>query len=179
MALPVIVAGAARGLAAAGRGLAKGARGAGRRVGEAARRRPSIAAPPTKAEEEAPEDEATRKTSALLSTEGLTWLPMAILLDIFGIICLILNIFFGAGEILSWISDGIGIIFINGWMLFRSGKVVETPSRTKGGLFRFDFLRKLFRGKYKRFLTPILGEVAPFVGALPFWSLAVYFELTD
>lgn len=175
MALPAIAAGAARGLAAAGRGLAKGARGVGRRIGKVARKRPSLAAPPTKAEEEVPEDEAARKISALTRPEVIMLL-IAILLDIFGIICLILDIFFGVGEIPSWISDGVGIVFISGWMWFRSGRV-EVPERVKKGAERG--LRKLFRGKWKKFLTPILGEVAPLVGAFPFWSLAVYYELTS
>jgi hypothetical protein len=112
------------------------------------------------------------KTSALISPEGVAMMFVAGILDIIGVICLILDIFFGIGEIPSWISDGIGIIFISGWMFLRSGRV-EAPERAQRGL------RKLFRGKWKRFLTPIIGEVTPFVGALPFWTLSVYFELTS
>ena len=155
MALPAIVAGAAKALSAAGKGLkasrlAKGAKflPKGKRT-----------------------QEQEREAPGLLSTGGIAILPIAIILDITGMIllCVGLDDFF--------LTDIIGIIFIGGWLWLRTGKVAETPR--KGGLFKMDFLRKLFRGKYKRFLTPILGEIFPYVGALPFWTLAVYFELTD
>lgn len=103
-------------------------------------------------------------------------LILAIILDIIGVICFILDIFFAIGEIPSWISDAIGTVFIGSWLFFQSGKVV-VPERIKKG--PESLIRKLFRGKYKRFLTPILGEVTPFVGVFPFWTLAVYFELTS
>ena len=115
------------------------------------------------------------KTSALLGP-GIVMLILAIILDIIGVICFVLNIFFVIGEIPSLISDIIGMIFIGGWMFFRSGKV-GIPERAKKR--PENLIRKLFRGKYKKFLTPVVGEVAPFVGALPFWTLSVYFELTS
>jgi hypothetical protein len=182
MALPAIAAGAAKGLAAARKGMAavKGVRKAGKlgkageKIGKAAMRGPSPGAPTPEAEEKAP-DEATNKFSAFTRPEVIMFI-VAILLDIFGVICLILDIFFGVGEIPSWFSDGAGIIFIGGWMWFRSGRM-EVPERAKQRAEKG--LRKLFRGKYKKFFTPILGEVAPLVGAFPFWSLAVYYELTS
>ncbi len=179
MALPVIAAGAAKGLAAAGRGVkaAKGVQKAGeigKRVGRAVQKRPLPGAPTPGTEEKAP-DEATNKFSAL-TRPGVIMLIIAIFIDIFGVICLLLDIFFGVGEIPSWISDGAGIVFIGGWIWFRSGRV-EVPERAKQRTEKG--LKKLFRGKYKKFLTPILGEVAPFVGAFPFWSLAAYYELTS
>jgi len=174
MALPAVAAGVAKGLKTTGKGLKK----VGKRVGKETRKRPPDRRSPQAApvREEAPEDEATRKFSALVSPEGVAMISIAGILDLVGVICLVLNIFFGVGEILSWISDGVGIIFISGWMLFRSRRV-EVPERVKRRTERG--LRKLFRGKWKKFLTPILGEVAPLVGAFPFWSLAVYYELTS
>ncbi|MCK4473976.1 hypothetical protein KAU40_01795 [Candidatus Parcubacteria bacterium] len=156
MALPAIVAGAAKALSAAGKGLkasrlAKGAKflPKGKRT-----------------------QEQEREAPGLLSTEGIAILPIAIILDITGMIllCVGLDDFF--------LTDIIGIIFIGGWLWLRTGKITETPKR-KRGLFKMDFLRKLFRGKYKRFLTPFIGEVIFYLGAFPFWSLAVYFELTE
>lgn len=148
MALPAIIAGAAKALSTAGKGLkglklAKGLKS----------------------------QEQEKEPTGLLSTAGVIILPLAIILDITGaiLLCVGLDDFF--------LTDIIGIIFIGGWLWFRSGKVVETPKR--GGLFKMDFLRKLFRGKYKRFLTPFIGEIIFYLGALPFWTLAVYFELTE
>lgn len=158
MALPAIAAGAAKALKGIGTGIGRGI--------SKGFKKPALT-PPTPSEEAPEEAEASP-----LTRPGVIMLFIAILLDLFGIICLILDIFFGLGEIPSWISDGIGIIFISGWMFLKSGKI-EAPERTQRGL------RKLFRGKWKKFLTPIIGEVAPFVGALPFWSLTVYYELTS
>ena len=129
---------------------------------------------------ETPEDVGTKKFTAIISPEGVAMLSLAGILDIIGIICCIFDIFFGVGEIPSWISDGVGIIFISSWMWFRSGRVVipeRAKERADRGLTRV--LRKLFRGKFKKFLTPIIGEVAPVVGVLPFWTLCVYYELTS
>ncbi len=158
MALPAIAAGAAKALKGVEAGMGK----IGKGIGQELKKRPT--ALPTPAAEE--EDR-----SALTRPEVI-FLVIAILLDLFGIVCFLLDIFFGIGEIPSWISDGVGIVFIDGWMLLRSGRI-ETPERAQKGL------RKLFRGKWKKFLTPIIGEVTPFVGVLPFWSLSVYFELTS
>ena len=110
--------------------------------------------------------------SGLLSVEGVIMLPLAIILDITGpiLLCVGLDDFF--------LTDIIGIIFIGGWLWFKRGKTAEIPKR-KTGFFRMDFLRKLFKGKYKRFLTPFIGEVVFYLGAFPFWTLSVYFELTD
>jgi len=126
--------------------------------------------------EEIPEDVGTKKFTAIISPEGVAMLSLAGILDIIGVICLILDLFFGIGEIPSWISDGVGIIFIGGWMWFRSGRIT-VPERAKKRTEKY--LRKIFRGKWKKFLTPVVGEVAPIVGVLPFWTLAVYYELTS
>jgi len=158
MALPAIAAGAAKALKGAGAGMGR----IGKGIGQELKKRPTALPTPTAEEED----------RSVLTRPEVIFLLIAILLDLFGIVCLVLDIFFGVGEIPSWISDGVGIIFIGGWMFLRSGRV-EMPERAQKGL------RKLFRGKWKKFLTPIIGEVAPFVGALPFWSLAVYFELTS
>jgi len=169
MALPAIAAGATKGVQRVGK-----VEKVGEKVGRAAIKRPSPGAPAPEIKEKAP-DEATDKFSAL-TRPGVIMLIVAILIDIFGVICLLLDIFFGIGEIPSWISDGAGIVFIGGWIWFRSGRVEvseRAKQRTEKGL------KKLFRGKYKKFLTPILGEVAPLVGAFPFWSLAAYYELTS
>ncbi len=176
MPLPAIAAGAAKGL----KGVAKGVQALGKGIGKGAKKGPPPFAPPTEAaeaeREETPEEETARKSMALLRPEGIAMMSLAGILDLIGLICLILDIFFGVGEIPSWISDGVGIIFVGGWMFFRAGRV-EVPERVKRGVDKG--LRKLFRGKWKKFLTPVIGEVAPFVGALPFWTISVYFELTS
>lgn len=176
MALPVIVAGAARGLAAAGRGLAKGAQGVGRRTGEAAKKRPPIERPPVKAaevpREEAPE-EATRKTSVLLSPEGILMMSVGGMLDILSIIGAILIIAFGTGLLFSKIVYIVGLIIVGSWVFFRSGAL---PGKGK-------MRKKMVRGltKFlKRQWPKLAGKAVPVVGdCLPLWTWTVYSELTS
>jgi len=128
------------------------------------------AAPAEETEEEPEEDLAEariNKVANLLSVEGAIMLPLAILFDLISLILLIFALDdFG-------ITDIFGILLIGGWM-FSRGQTVAMPEKTKQKVEKG--LKKLFRGK-GRFLTPVIGEVIPYVGALPFWTLAVYYEL--
>lgn len=192
MALPVIVAGAARGLAAAGRGLAKGARGVGRRAGRAARRRPPAERSPVKAaevpREEAPE-ETTRKLSVLLSPEGILMLSVGGMLDILSIIGAILIIAFGAGLLFAKIVYIVGLIFVGGWAFFRSGKLpaggngINILDQLFGGFKFFDQFFKRFgiSGRFfKRHWLKLAGKSIPVIGdVLPLWTWTIYSELTN
>ncbi len=176
MPLPAIAAGAAKGLATAGRGLAKGARG----IRKVAKKRPP-AVPPTKAaeveKEETPEEEATRKISALLSPEGILMMSVGGMLDILSIIGAILIIAFGAGLLFAKIVYIVGLIFVGSWAFFRSGTL---PARgktkgligKKGGRTLMRFLRRQW--------PKLAGKAVPAVGdALPLWTWTVYSELTS
>jgi len=125
--------------------------------------------------EEEPETEETGgieigKIGNLFSPEAVIMLPLAILLDLIGVIL----ICFGLDDF--GITDIFGILLFGSWMYFRS-QTIAVPEKLKK---RAETgLRKLFRGPWKRFLTPIIGEVIPYVGVLPMWTLAVYYELTS
>ena len=139
--------------------------------------------------------------SSLFSPEGVLMLFLAVLLDLIGIICLILDAAYGIGEVLSYIPDGIGILFFGGWTLMRSlasgqtieeakEKTSETISDIKEtGDKRREAIRKrkkmLKKGVKKgakrglRFGLAALGELIPFLGALPFWTIFVFLELKN
>lgn len=142
--------------------------------------------------------------SSFLSPEGILMLFLAGILDLMGIICLILDLVFGIGEILSYIPDGIGILFFGGWIFMRSvmkgqtveeakEEVSETISDVKeAGEKRREAIRKkremikkrrklLKKGSKKglRFGLATLGEIIPFLGALPFWTIFVFLELKN
>ena len=129
--------------------------------------------------------EEIRKAGALFSPEGVLMMTVAIGLDIFGLICLIFNIFFGLGEIPSWISDGIGIIFFGFWLLIRSQtlarerELVEKVMEKRMAIARIARTVKMGRilGRKLRFGIALLGEILPLIGALPFWTWFVYSEL--
>jgi hypothetical protein len=110
--------------------------------------------------------------SNLSSPEGILMMGVAITLDLVG---LVINLC--ALDDLGML-DIFGIIIICGWMLFRSqGKRVTASAKAQQKAQKW--LTKLFRGKWSKFLTPIIGEIIPYVGALPCWTLAVFFEVTE
>lgn len=120
----------------------------------------------------ATESAETGNTGNLFSPEAVIMLPLAIFLDLIGLIL----ICFGLDDF--FITDIFGILVIGGWMLARSQTITvsgKAKQRVEKGL------KKLLRGKggKGRLLRPIIGELIPYVGALPCWTLAVYYELTS
>ena len=115
---------------------------------------------------------------AFFSPEALIMLPLAIVLDLVGIIlvCFAFDDFF--------ITDIIGFATIGAWGFFRSqikGKPSETPSigelkQSRETIKEVKQTKKAGKaakwGKRLKFL-----EFIPYVGALPFWTVSVYFEL--
>lgn len=105
--------------------------------------------------------------AALLKPEGLIFMPIAILLDLTGIIlvCFGLDDFF--------ITDAIGILTIGVWTYFHS----QTVKVTSGTAEKLTKLAKTARRL--RWLRPLLIilEFIPYVGTFPCWTLLVYFEL--
>lgn len=129
-----------------------------------------------KPDQESVEIASLGRTGELFSPAGVIMLPVAAILDLIGIVL----ICFGLDDF--GITDIIGTVLIGGWMYFRSGTIIVSESAKKRAQ---GWLRNLFRGKggskgrMGKFLTPFVFEIIPYVGALPCWTLAVYFELTS
>lgn len=100
--------------------------------------------------------------------EAFFMLPLAIGLDLIGVILLCVG-----GDDLGMV-DAIGIVFINGWLLLRGKK--NTNTQGKGGM---NNIKKVFTGKTTKFVVPTFGELIPYIGSLPFWTLTVFFNLTE
>ena len=129
--------------------------------------------------------------SGVVSAAGCIILPCAIILDIVGVICLILDVVVGIGEIASFIPDVIGIVFFGFWMLVRSqgektykeamedvsGEALEhhRKVRAAGKSFRKGSKRAGRQGI--KFFAAMLGELVPLLGALPFWTIFAISEL--
>lgn len=136
----------------------------------------------TKEEEKIIESEEVRKATALFSPEAIVILPAAIFLDFLGLVLTVLDVAYGIGEIFSWISDGLGIVFFGFWILMRSfsmakskevvEKVVEKQKTIKGAV---KGIKKMGRGL--RFAVSVVGEILPLVGAIPFWTWLAWSEL--
>jgi hypothetical protein len=107
--------------------------------------------------------------AAILKPAGFIFMPLAILLDLTGIILLC----FGLDDF--WITDIIGLITIGFWTYFNS----QTAKVTHGAKERLTKLTKTARRL--RWLRPLLIilEFIPYVGAAPCWIIIVYFELQN
>jgi hypothetical protein len=96
-------------------------------------------------------------------------LPFALILDLSGIIliCFALDDF--------GITDALGIVFINLWLLLRGRKFVENTGR--GGAV--NNFKKFFTGKQTKFLSGFI-ELVPYLGSiLSLWTLTVIFNLAE
>ena len=115
-----------------------------------------------------------------LSPDALLIFPLAIFLDLVGIGLLC----FGFDDF--GVTDVIGIVFIGGWALFRSWviettkdlttKVKETRATRKEASARIGKAAKNM--KWTRIVS-FAGELIPYIGALPFWTILVYSELKN
>ena len=103
--------------------------------------------------------------------EAFFMLPFAVMLDLSGIIliCFALDDF--------GITDAIGIVFINAWLLLRGKKSGDNQGQGKKGAMQN--IKKFFTGKQTKFLSGFV-ELVPYLGSiLPMWTLTVFFNLTE
>ena len=121
---------------------------------------------PNQSVEKVSDQSQEEKTGVLFSPEGLLMLTLAVIVDLAGLAEFIPVV----GTIISFVSDMVGIIFIGGWMFFRSQTVTVTKRAAVRGTRALRWLR---------WLRPLafIGEFIPFVGILPLWTIIVYLEL--
>jgi len=107
------------------------------------------------------------RVSRFFSPEAVVVFPLAILLDLIGLIL----ICFGLDDF--GVTDIIGIIFIGGWALFRSQTLKMTAGAEK------TIAKASKRAKRLKWLRPlaIIAECVPYVGAAPCWTILVFTEL--
>lgn len=121
-------------------------------------------------DEEAENEEGiieSKSFGSFFSPEGMIIFPLAVLLDLIGLIL----VFFALDDF--FITDIVGIVMIGGWTYFHSGQVQMTQgAQQKLG----KMAKRMRRLKWLRPLM-IIGEFIPYVGALPCWTILVYFEL--
>lgn len=103
------------------------------------------------------------------TAEAFFMLPLAIGLDLAGLILLC----FGLDDF--GLTDIIGIIFINGWLLMR-GRKGANPGDKKGLINKFV---KLLKEDPTRYVVPSIAELIPYLGALPFWTIVVLINLRE
>ena len=107
--------------------------------------------------------------SNFLSPEALVMLPLAIILDLIGIVLVIfaLDDFF--------ITDIIGFAIIGAWSFFRSQIKGKEPEIKISDIKNIKEKKAGKAAKWGRRAKWL--EFIPYVGALPFWTVSVYSEL--
>ena len=106
------------------------------------------------------------KEGSFLSPEGLMMLSLAIFVDVGEFFIEFIPY---VGTVISILLDIFAVIFIGGWMWFRSGN--------KSGIGRTGKAAKW--AKRLKWFRPlcIIIECIPLVGSLPLWTVAVYLEI--
>ncbi len=101
--------------------------------------------------------------------EAFFMLPTALFLDLCGLGLVIFGL------------DDLGILDITGmfvffpWLLIRGHRPPSLSGRKS-----FGKIKKLFKNKYLRFLTPLIGETTPWLGGIGFfWTMTVLFNLEE
>ena len=121
-------------------------------------------------EEEVKEIEL-RRAGALFSPEGVIMLYVALLVDGGELLVEIIPV---VGQIISILIDIFAVLFIGGWMWFRSGTIQITAEAAARLGAAAKWTRRL---KWLRPLCFILELIPIGSSFLPLWILIVYLEL--
>ncbi|MDD3386805.1 MAG: hypothetical protein PHX92_02685 [Candidatus Pacebacteria bacterium] len=109
--------------------------------------------------------------------ELMFMLPSAIFIDLCGLVLVI----FGIDDF--GIIDIIGILIFFPWLLLRgdsSPSIIDVREHMNAKKGMAGKIKTLFKDKKTKFLTPLLGELAPWIGGLGFfWTMSVIFNLED
>ncbi|MFA5228337.1 MAG: hypothetical protein WC446_01075 [Candidatus Paceibacterota bacterium] len=104
-----------------------------------------------------------------LTPEAFVMIPIALILDLAGL------------AIVIFLLDDLGIIDLIGvciffpWLIIRGHRPPSLSGRKS-----FAKIKKLFKGKYLKFLLPLFGEVTPWLGGLGFfWTMTVFCNLEE
>jgi hypothetical protein len=112
---------------------------------------------------------ASKKLPNFLAPDALLAFFVALMLDLGGVICLLLDltiILSPIGLVVSQILDILGLIFFSLWTMQRGGSISGKASHV---------LKKLL----KRVGLPMIVELIPIVGDLAFsWVVTVYLEIS-
>lgn len=101
--------------------------------------------------------------------EAFFMLPVALFLDLCGLIIVI----FALDDL--GLLDVAGIVIFFPWLILRGERPPSLSGRKS-----FGKIKKLFKGKYLKFLIPFIGEVTPWLGGIGFfWTFTVLANLEE
>ncbi len=118
-------------------------------------------------------------------------LPLAVTFDAIDIFLELTSIFV-IPKLLGVAMDVFTFAVIGGWIFYRTGKIIKNREEQKKALLKRigkqrmglkKQLAKGMKGPLRRTLVragiALLGELAPFVGIVPFWSISVILTLKE
>jgi len=112
-------------------------------------------------------EESGGNSGSLFSPEGIMMLLISGFLDLVGLVLLCFALDdFGVTDILGYASVGL-------WMLIRSimaGEITKPQKKTAN-------VEKLVKWTKRFKIFAPIAELIPYLGALPWWTIAVYMEL--
>ena len=119
-------------------------------------------------------------------------LPFAILVDAVDIILELTSVLV-IPKLIGWAIDAFVFVVIGGWIFYRTGKIIKSRQKQqevlqkKMGQQAAKMQRQLVKGAVKgplrktltRAGVTLLGELIPFVGLIPFWTISVILTLKE
>jgi len=143
--------------------------------------------------EQSAEDAGEKAKTARSSPDFLLFaLPFAILVDAIDIVLELTSILV-IPKLVGWAMDAFTFAMIGGWIFYRTGKIIKSRQKQqealqkKMGAQAAKMQKQLAKGALKgplrktlvRAGAALLGELIPFVGLVPFWTISVILTLRE
>jgi len=119
-------------------------------------------------------------------------LPFAIFVDAVDIVLELTSILV-IPKLIGWAIDAFVFAVIGGWIFYRTGKIIKSRQKQQEALqkkmgqqaakMQQQLVKGAVKGPLRKTLVragaALLGELIPFVGLVPFWTISVIFTLRE
>ncbi len=119
-------------------------------------------------------------------------LPFAIIVDVIDIVLEITSILV-IPKVLGMAMDVVTFAIIGGWIYWRTGNIIKSREKQKEALqkkmgqqatkMQQQLAKGAAKGPLRKTLTragvAVIGEIIPFVGLIPFWTISVLLTLRE
>lgn len=119
-------------------------------------------------------------------------LPFAILVDAVDIVLELTSILV-IPKLIGWAMDAFTFAVIGGWIFYRTGKIIKSRQKqqealqkkmgTQAAKMQQQLAKGAVKGPLRKTLVragaAMLGELIPFVGLVPFWTISVILTLKE
>ena len=119
-------------------------------------------------------------------------LPFAVFLDALDIVLELTSILV-VPKLIGWAMDAFTFAIIGGWIFYRTGKIIKSRQKqqealqkkmgTQAAKMQQQVIKGAMKGPLRKTLVragaALLGELIPFVGLVPFWTISVILTLKE